>query len=144
MSLMDIAQGPNKYDLPVITGATGSQRASAAAAAAATAAAAPAMSYGRIVFAVQMVQKCALTVLIPRAVVTMRALTRHTSMASQQVSGSPFDRTPCPLFTSSPRPSFAEAPTRCTTHPMHHRPNAPPTRCTAHPMHHPPNAPPTQ
>ena len=66
VSLMDIATGPNKYDLP-IKGVGGAHA-------------------GRIVFSVQMVQQCGLSIVMPQAMVKMRALARHTSQASLEAA----------------------------------------------------------
>lgn len=64
--LIDIALGPAKYDLPVLT-SSGSQ-------------------CGRIVFHVQMVQQCRISILLPSMTCTMRSQSRHTSLASQEAS----------------------------------------------------------
>ena len=66
VTLADIATGPHKFDLPIIT---------------------PSGSHaGRIVFQVNMVQQCGLSILIPEVACTMRALARHTSQASQEAA----------------------------------------------------------
>ena len=66
VSLNGIATGPTRYDLPV-KAASGDIA-------------------GRVVFSVSMVQQCGLTITIPRANVTMRATTKHTSQASQEAA----------------------------------------------------------
>ena len=66
VALYDIATGPHKFDLPVIT---------------------PSGSHaGRIVFQAKMVQQCGLSISLPEVSCVMRALTRHTSQASQDAA----------------------------------------------------------
>ena len=67
VTLMDIATGPHRFDLPVLAPSGGGHA-------------------GRIVFQVQMVQQCRLSVFVPSVTCTMRALARHTSLASQEAA----------------------------------------------------------
>lgn len=61
-----IASGPMKYDLPIVHSRSGEQ--------------------GRIVFTVQMIQRCRLTVELPIIQCTMRSISHHTSQASQEAA----------------------------------------------------------
>jgi hypothetical protein len=66
VSLMEIASGPNKYDLPIYHPSG--------------------VPAGRIVFHVRMVQQCRLAITVPAVECAMRALARHTSQASQEAA----------------------------------------------------------
>ena len=62
--LHDIAVGPTKYDLPVLSAVDGT-------------------AAGRVVFHAHMTQRCTLAVTLPAVHAKMRALQQHTSAASQ-------------------------------------------------------------
>ena len=66
LSLMDIALGPSKYDLPVLS-PSGEPN-------------------GRIVFHIRMVQQCRMSILVPSVSCTMRAIAKHTSQASREAA----------------------------------------------------------
>lgn len=77
ISLWEIASGPMKFDLPIVDTGMPARLGPPPG---------PTESLGRLVFSVEMVQRCDLMVSVPHVAVVMRALTHHTSRASLEAS----------------------------------------------------------